>query len=220
VPSHRDVSDPTGATHEFAAPLSAGPAHAFAHASPLARLRRFEVGATAVRALAAVAVVVALGAGVLAWRSRPTVAPVAPAPLAATSTPTKLIVAVMGRVRTPGLVQLTEGSRVADAIAAAGGALPETDLSGLNLARKVVDGELITVGMPAPAAGPGQGALLNLNTATAAQLEQLPRVGPVLAQRIVDYRDQHGGFRSVEQLREVTGIGDSTFAELQPLVTV
>lgn len=206
VPSHREAP-PTHSAHGYAPP------------SPLATLRRFELGATAVRALAVVAVLVALGAGVVAWRSRPTVAPVAPAPVSVSATPAVIVVAVMGRVQRPGLVELPAGSRVADAIAAAGGALPDTDLSTLNLARKLADGELITVGVPAPdpavAGGP-----LNLNTATVAQLEELPGVGPVLAQRIVDYRDEHSGFRSVDELRNVSGIGEATFAELEPRVTV
>lgn len=186
------------------------------HRSPLDTLRRFELGATAVRALAAVAVVVALGAGVLAWRSRPAVAPVSPPPASVTATPAVIVVAVMGQVHNPGLVELPAGARVADALAAAGGPLPETDLSTLNLARRLVDGELVTVGgLP-----PENGGLLNINTATAADLEELPGVGPVLAGRIVAYRDEHGGFRSVEELRNVPGIGDATFAELAPRVTV
>lgn len=187
--------------------------------SPLVTLRRFELGATAVRALAVVAVLVAVGAGVVAWRSRPVIEPVAPPAAPASSTPDVIVVAVMGRVQRPGLVELPVGSRVADAIAAAGGPLPETDLSGLNLARKLVDGEMVTVGVPAPPAG-AAGGLVNLNTATAAELEALPGVGPVLAQRIIAHREEHGGFRSVDELRDVPGIGEAIFAELQPRVTV
>lgn len=189
--------------------------------SPLITLRRFELGAAAVRALAVVAVVVALGAGVVAWRSRPVVDPVAPPTVAAASaTPDVIVVAVMGRVHRPGLVEIPAGSRVADAIAAAGGVLPDTDLSTLNLARKLVDGEMVTVGIPDPPGGAAAGGRVNLNTATAAELEELPGVGPVLAQRIIDFREKHGGFRSVEELREVPGIGEATFAELEPRVTV
>jgi competence protein ComEA helix-hairpin-helix repeat region len=196
VPNHRDVT------------------------SPLATLLRFELGATAVRALAVVAVLVAVGAGVVAWRSRPTVDPVAPPTAgAASATPEVIVVAVMGRVQRPGLVEIPSGSRVADAIAAAGGPLPDTDLSTLNLARKLADGEMIMVGVPAPS-GAAAGGRVNLNTATAAELETLPGVGPVLAQRIIAYREEHGGFRSVDELREVPGIGDATFAELEPRVTV
>lgn len=188
------------------------------HRSPLDTLRRFELGAAAVRALAVVAVLVALIAGAIAWRSRPTVAPVAPAPVDVSPDADVIVVAVMGRVVRPGLVELPAGARVADALAAAGGPLPETDLTTLNLARRLVDGELITVGVPPPSAGAG--GAVNLNTATAAELESLPGVGPVLAQRIVEYRDQHGGFRTVDELKDVPGIGEATFRELEPRVTV
>ncbi len=188
----------------------------------LATLRRFELGASAVRALAAVAVVVALGAGLLAWRSRPVLTPLAPAPVEVSGSPAPaaIVVAVMGRVSQPGLVELPPGARVADALAAAGGPLPETDLSTLNLARRVVDGELITVGLAAPPDGGSAGALVNLNTATASQLQELPGIGPVLAQRIIDYRTRWGPFSSVDDLRKVSGIGESTYADLEPLVTV
>jgi competence protein ComEA len=141
-----------------------------------------------------------------------------------------LVVAVEGKVVHPGLVRLPSGSRVADAIAAAGGALPGADLSLVNIAQKVVDGELIVVGVPPPpgAAG-GTGASggsagpstpVNLNTATEADLDTLPGIGPALAQRIIDYRTQHGGFHSVDELRNVSGIGDAKFAEIKDLVTV
>ncbi len=130
-----------------------------------------------------------------------------------------MVVAVAGRVLHPGLVRLPAGARVADALAAAGGPLPGTDLSTLNLARKVVDGELITVGVPTPTAM-SSGELVNLNTATLEQLQTLPGVGPVLAQRIIDHREQLGGFGSVADLRQVTGIGDARYNELKSRVTV
>jgi competence protein ComEA len=193
----------------------------------LATLRRWELNSTAVRALAVVAVLVAIGAGLLAWRARPEVQPVAPvtsvSPHPSTSDASaELVVAVAGRVARPGLVQLPAGSRVADAIEAAGGALPDTDLSGLNLARKVTDGELIVVGVPPPSgpAGGAAGGLVNLNTATIDQLQTLPGVGPVLAQRIIEYREQHGSFASVADLRNVSGIGDARYNELRTRVTV
>jgi competence protein ComEA len=141
-----------------------------------------------------------------------------------------LVVAVAGKVRRPGLVRLPAGARVADALAAAGGVLPGTDVVLLNLARKVTDGELILVGVTPPpgvdgasAAGPAAGAAggkVNLNTATLTQLDTLPGVGPVLAQRILDHREQHGGFRSVGDLRQVDVIGDARFEQLKDLVTV
>jgi competence protein ComEA len=196
MPSHRDASN------------------------ALAAIRRWELNATAVRALAAVAVVVALGAGVLAWRARPSIEPVETASPRASDPAAVLVVAVAGRVKHPGLVHLSPGARVADAIDAAGGALPDTDLSTLNLARRVIDGELITVGLTAPPAGAVGGGPVNLNTATIDLLQTLPGVGPVLAQRIIDYRQQHGGFTAVEDLRKVTGIGDARYQELKVLVTV
>jgi len=137
------------------------------------------------------------------------------------------VVAVSGLVHEPGLVRLPPGARVADAIEAAGGVLPDADLDHLNLARKVTDGELITVGIPpppgesgSPAGGPETGAKVNLNTATQAELETLPGIGPALAQRILDYRTEHGAFGSIAELREVSGIGEVRFAELRDLVTV
>ncbi|MDQ6874789.1 MAG: ComEA family DNA-binding protein, partial [Actinomycetota bacterium] len=125
----------------------------------------------------------------------------------------------------PGLFTLPAGARVADALRAAGGVRPGVSIGLLNLARRLVDGEQVVVGATAsPDGGPvpppgGPGPLLDLNSATVAQLDALPGVGPVLAARIVAYRTQHGAFRSVDQLRDVTGIGDAKFADLRPLVT-
>ncbi|MEU1847345.1 helix-hairpin-helix domain-containing protein [Micromonospora sediminicola] len=214
----------------------------------------FDPGRRGVRALAAVAALVVLVAAVWAWRSRPTaepVGPVAPAgvgpageatrePAGATTEAAapagssgQVVVAVAGRVRRPGLVRLPAGARLADAVEAAGGALPGVDVALLNPARRVTDGELILVGVtaapgqpaPGPAAGGGPPAgpaagPVNLNTATLAQLDALPGVGPVLAQRILDHREQHGGFRSVSDLRQVEGIGDARYEQLKDLVTV
>jgi competence protein ComEA len=206
-------------------------------ADPLGRLRAWELGPGAVRALAVVAVVVALAAALLTWRARPRVEPVtAPGPASAvaaagtSSAPAGVVVvAVSGHVRQPGLVRLPDGARVADALEAAGGALPGVDLGLLNLARRVTDGELILVGITAPPGAPGaepggpaggQGGLVNLNTATSAQLQTLPGVGPVLADRIIAYRDEHGRFGSVADLRKVTGIGDARYNELKDRVSV
>jgi competence protein ComEA len=146
-----------------------------------------------------------------------------------------IVVDVSGKVREPGIHRLPAGSRVADALRAAGGVRPGTDTEGLNRARLLVDGEQVVVGAPPAVAGPGvagggPGAVgsggaaagattpVGLNTATLEQLDTLPGVGPVLAQHIIDYRTQHGGFRSVDELREVNGIGDRRFADLQNLV--
>ncbi|MFB8771431.1 helix-hairpin-helix domain-containing protein [Streptomyces broussonetiae] len=155
------------------------------------------------------------------------------APSAAGAPMGEIVVDVSGKVREPGVHRLPAGSRVADALDAAGGVRPGTDTDGLNRARFLVDGEQVVVGGPAPAAAPvpaagagGGGALagvapaapVSLNTATAEQLDTLPGVGPVLAQHILDYRTQHGGFRSVDELREVKGIGERRFADLRDLV--
>ena len=147
----------------------------------------------------------------------------------------EIVVDVSGKVRDPGIHRLPAGSRVADALRAAGGVRPGTSTDGLNRARFLVDGEQVVVGGPAVAAAPGvvpgavagsvgsaagagPAAPVALNTATVDQLDTLPGVGPVLAQHIIDYRTQHGGFRSVDELREVNGIGDRRFADLRNLV--
>ncbi|MFE2043415.1 helix-hairpin-helix domain-containing protein [Streptomyces sp. NPDC059477] len=139
-----------------------------------------------------------------------------------------VVVDVGGKVREPGVHRLPVGSRVADALRAAGGVRPGTKLDGLNRARVLVDGEHVVVGGPAAPGpqvaadgvpGPGASAApVSLNSATPEQLDALPGVGPVLARHIVDYRTQHGGFRSVDELREVNGIGDRRFADLRDLV--
>ncbi|MFY1703840.1 helix-hairpin-helix domain-containing protein [Micromonospora sp. WMMA1923] len=208
----------------------------------------FDPGRRGVRVLAVVGVLVVLGAGFWAWRSRPQAEPVPvvttaasaeAAPVAEPDGPPagELVVAVAGRVRRPGLVRVPAGARVADAVEAAGGVLPGVDLALLNPARKVADGELVLVGVtpppgqPAPAGAAGQpggaapgdaapGAPVNLNTATLAQLDSLPGVGPVLAQRILAHREEHGPFRTVGDLRQVDGIGDARFEQLKELVTV
>ncbi|GAA3371443.1 hypothetical protein GCM10020367_22120 [Streptomyces sannanensis] len=137
----------------------------------------------------------------------------------------RIVVDISGKVRHPGIHELPAGARVADALRAAGGVTPGADTTGLNQARQLMDGEQVVVGLPAPPgaaapAGPGAPAAgpISLNTATADQFDTLPGVGPVLAQNIVDYRTQHGGFRSVDELREVNGIGDRRFTDLRPLV--
>jgi competence protein ComEA len=141
----------------------------------------------------------------------------------------EVVVAVEGKVRKPGVVRLPAGSRVADALEAAGGANPGVDVAMLNLARKVVDGELILVGVTpspgtsiaAPVGGAAtSGGVVNLNTATLADLDTLPGVGPVLAQRILDARTAQGGFKAVSDLRKVDGIGDARYEQLKDLVTV
>lgn len=139
--------------------------------------------------------------------------------------PAHLVVSVIGQVHQPGLVTVSDGARVADAITAAGGALPDADLSTVNLARVVVDGEQIAVGIPGSSSPgdvdpAGQSGLVDLNTATQAELEELPGIGPVLAQRILDFREDNGGFSAVEQLRDVSGIGPTVYEDIVDLVTV
>lgn len=142
----------------------------------------------------------------------------------ATTTAPKLTVDIAGKVAKPGLRRLPPGARVADALAAAGGALPGTDTSTLNLARPLADGEQLLVGVTPPPGAPADpaaaapGSPLSLNSATVAQLDALPGVGPVLAQHILDFRTQHGTFTSIDQLRQVPGIGDRKFTTLKPLV--
>ncbi|WP_455680843.1 helix-hairpin-helix domain-containing protein [Streptomyces mirabilis] len=157
-------------------------------------------------------------------------------PSPAGSTGPAIVVDVSGKVRSPGLQRLPAGSRVEDALRAAGGVRPGANTEGLNRARLLVDGEQVLVGVPVAVTGPVMGggssatgtggsasgtapsAPVSLNTATVDQLDTLPGVGPVLAQHIIDYRTQHGGFRSVDELREVNGIGDRRFSDLQKLV--
>ena len=142
----------------------------------------------------------------------------------ATATPAPsgaIYVHVLGEVLAPGLYELREGDRVVDAIAVAGGFTEGADETQLNLARQVSDGEQIVVPLMGAVVAPGeQSGKVNLNTATAEQLETLPRVGPALSQRILDWREQNGRFSSVEDLMSVTGIGAKTFEGLRDLVTV
>ncbi|MEU2625885.1 ComEA family DNA-binding protein [Kitasatospora sp. NPDC007106] len=143
-----------------------------------------------------------------------TAQPGAPAPT--------VVVDVAGKVQHPGLRTLPTGSRVADALRAAGGALPGTETDSLNLARVLSDGEQILVGVPTGQGAPGAttGGLVSLNRATAEQLDTLPGVGPTLVQRILQYRQTHGPFRSVDQLRQVPGIGQRKFDDIKGLLTL
>jgi competence protein ComEA len=215
------------------------------HRAP-ARTARWDPGRLGSRSLWIAGLVAALVLVTWTWLDRPRVVPAPAAPTgraASTSAParpsvgeaantsTTVVVSVVGSVVRPGLVTLPSGSRVADAVDAAGGLVPPADSASVNLAAVVTDGQQIVVGAPgaagaagAPAGAAGGSAAapsgkLNLNTATAAELDALPGVGPVLAQRIVDHRDQ-GPFTSVDQLDDVPGIGPARAAELAKLVTV
>jgi len=145
----------------------------------------------------------------------------------------EIVVDVSGKVRSPGIARLAFGSRVVDAIETAGGVRRGVDLGSLNLARVLVDGEQVLVGVPpvpgiaaSAAAAPGPVApdqpvpLVSLNTADEAALDTLPGVGPVTAQAILQWRAEHGSFTAVEELLDVSGIGEATLAEMAPFVTL
>ncbi|WP_412180290.1 helix-hairpin-helix domain-containing protein [Streptomyces yangpuensis] len=191
------------------------------------------------RTVAAVGVVLVVAVGLAGqqyWSARPqevtapavlpagaTASAATPAAAGGGAGPERIVVDVGGKVRDPGVRRLPAGSRVEDALAAAGGVRPGTDTTGLNRARVLVDGEQVLVGVtaqPQPGAGAGGTAAgpLSLGSATVEQLDGLPGVGPVLAQHIVDFRTARGGFRSVEDLRQVNGIGERRFADLRKLV--
>lgn len=212
------------------------------------RSARWDVGRRGTAALAATGVLAATVALVVVWLDRPVPEAVPPLPAVevVTSTtrddmsveaPAELVVSVVGLVARPGLVHLEPGARVADALDAAGGSVDGADLLGLNLARKVADGDQIIVGTAPPQAipqgslisdgapgegGPGAvgGGLLNLNVVDEAALDALPGVGPVTAAAIIAWRSAHGPFTAVEQLGEVDGIGPARLARLRDLVTV
>ena len=142
-----------------------------------------------------------------------------------------MVVAVAGKVRHPGLVRLPGGSRVDDAVRAAGGVAPGASTGLVNLARKVLDGEQVLIGVDpppttagdsggSPAAGAPAGGRLDLNAASASAFDSLPGIGPVLAERIVSWRTEHGRFASVDQLRQVSGIGESKYQQLKDRVRV
>lgn len=153
--------------------------------------------------------------------SRP-IPPLRAATHARSPTTAGLVVDVAGAVRRPGLYHLTAGTRIADAVAAAGGATPRADVTLVNLAAPLADGEQVLVPVSGAAAGAGAGpsttAPLDLNTASAEQLDALPGVGPATAQKIIDYRQAHGPFRSIDELEAVPGIGPSKLAQLKGLV--
>jgi competence protein ComEA len=192
----------------------------------------FPLGVHGRRVLAAA--VLALVVVIVAWRHAAAgspaplrVAPVVPARASPTIAARRLVVVdVVGAVRRPGLVRLPEGSRVADAVARAGGLRRGAQRAGVNFAAPVSDGQQVLVperGAPV-AAGAGQSAgsvsagPVSLSSATAEQLDALPGVGPVTAEKIVAYRQQHGAFRSVDELDAISGIGPSRIADLRGLV--
>lgn len=203
------------------------------------RHARWEPGRPGALMLSLVAALAAVVAAVGVWWERPVpepapvLPPITAAAAKASSAPPgqtrEIVISVLGRVSRPGLIHLPDGTRVADALAAAGGALPGTDLIGLNIARRLSDGEQLLVGVAPPpgqpVSAPGSGTsgapqVLDLNAATLEQLDGLPGVGTVTAQRILDWREAHGRFTSVDQLREVSGIGQARLAQLKHRVRV
>ena len=204
--------------------------------------RSVVVGVVVVAVLAAALVVRALGAtpgevvplpaaGPAALspdssRAGPSDEPPGPRPAPAPASVQGLVVHVVGRVARPGVVTLAAGARVADAVEAAGGLRRDADVTHVNLARPVADGEQILVprrGEDPPAPSPGTSAApgrVDLNVADVATLDALPGIGPVLAQRIVDHREQHGPFPDVASLSDVPGIGPALERRLADLVTV
>lgn len=172
------------------------------------------------RSVRALVVVIAVLTVVVAWwwlRS-PSDVEAVDVPIVEASTPivTEVVVHVAGRVEQPGLIRLPSGSRVADAIDAAGGALKPRDLDSVNLARVLIDGEQIQVGAEAGSTDTG----ININSASAAELEALPGIGPVLAARIVEWRTANGPFTSIDDLGQVGGIGNSVLEELRSMARV
>lgn len=186
-----------------------------------------------------VTVIVALAGVILFQALRPQPEPIRLAtlepPLAASPEPSAtaspLRVYVSGAVRQPDVYALPPGSIVKDAVLAAGGATADADLDRINLALSVAEGQHVyvphlgeadpPVQPPAqqPAGQPAAGGLVNINTADAAALEELPGIGPSLAQRILDHRQVHGPFARIEDIQDVSGIGPATFAELRDLIT-
>lgn len=188
------------------------------------------------RGLVAVAAGALLLVAVLWWWQRPTVVP---APAAAgtegaagvgVAVPTVpggavLLVHVTGAVATPGVVRAPDGARVVDVLELAGGALADADLGALNLARLVADGEQVVVPRVGEATAPGAAGVradgrVDLNRASAEELEALPGIGPVIARRIVEHREREGPFATVGDLRAVPGIGEKTFQALADLLVV
>jgi competence protein ComEA len=179
---------------------------------PVSRRRALVLAAVAL-ALLAVAGRTLAGAGTATVRPAETLVPDrAAAP--------ELVVHVAGAVRRPGLYRLAEGKRVADAVARAGGATAPADTAAINLAAPLADGMQVLVPRRAPASGgKGTAARPSLSSASVAELDALPGIGPVTAQKIVDYRAAHGGFRSVDDLDSIPGIGPARVEQLRDLVS-
>lgn len=181
--------------------------------------RRLGVGAALVVMIAAAAIAVVIGMVRTSTAASVDEIPAAPASVV----PATVYVHVHGAVLRPGLYRLALGARVVDLVAAAGGFADDAEQAGVNLARELADGEQVRVpvfGEEPPAGEVSSDGRVNINTADAGALESLPRIGPAIAQRIIAWRDDHGRFTSVEDLRAIPGIGDKMLAALRDLVTV
>lgn len=196
--------------------------------TPEARPRaRLKLGLGAAVVLGLVVLSGAVGLGILRGQASPSqVVDVSDAG-AATVAPAEVYVHVLGQVTHPGLYVLEQGTRVADALAAAGGTLDDADVQAVNLARLLTDGEQIVVpqigAVSAPgttAPGSGGDGVIDLNSADQAALETLPRIGPALAERIIQWREDNGRFASVDDLLAVPGIGEKLLAGLRDKVRV
>ena len=195
----------------------------------------FEPPRDAIKPVAKLIVIALCVVGLLVWLNRPTTLtnpavnspgiPISVAPTPADAMATDLntfdqiVIDVKGDVNSPGLVTLSAGSRVADAIAAAGGLAIDADISNINLAERLSDGQMIYVGQ-SQSSGIGADRRVNLNLATVAELDTLPGVGPVMAGRIIAWRELNQRFHTIEQLQEVPGIGSKVFANLKPLIKI
>lgn len=178
------------------------------------RTRLMPAHVRAIAAVLALALIVSIGYVLVSTPRTEAIAPVMPKEVV--QVPADVLVHVAGDVSRPGVYALPIGARVIDAVTAAGGALAGADTTTVNLARVVEDGEQIVVGRVA-AQGSGR---LDLNTATAEELDGLPGIGPVIAARIVQWRSDHGRFRTIDQLKDVSGVGAATFASLRKLIAV
>lgn len=143
-----------------------------------------------------------------------------PTPSASAAAPEQIYVHVLGEVVSPGLYQLDPGSRVADAVDAADGLKDEADPTAVNLARVLNDGEQIDVPAVGEEKQSGDSDKVSINQASAGELEALPQIGPSLAQRIIAWREEHGPFQDIDDLKEVSGIGDKTLGMFRDLITL
>ena len=181
----------------------------------------------ALAAVGVLAVVLVLAGKLLAGGSGHAARVSFPLARASPAPPPMLVVDVAGAVRQPGLYRLAKGSRIADAVAKAGGTTEKAAVDGVNLAAPLADGEQVVVPSRVPGGGAAAGSSgsasassgpVSLSTATAEQLDALPGIGPVTAQKIVDYRTAHGAFQSVDELDAISGIGPAKLDQLRGLV--